>query len=247
MSFRYTEKTYLLALNNVTDLALRNKYLYQFCKGQKHGKELCTNRKFLSAACHLIPWKLMKLVRLKLSLMKPFLEDPEHADLQVILLVRDPRAVMNSRRGTVSWCTQDLDDCASPGTLCEDMQDDLESAREFQSQFPGRVHVLRYEDLMYDPVGVSTKLFDKLGLNMTDGVMEFLESHTKIEVESPWSTVRNSRKRLLYWTQKTSKTDLNEVQEVCAEAMLSYGYNIVHSLKNLSIEDVIGPIDGIIR
>ena len=184
----------------------------------------------------------MKLVRMRLALMQPILEDPEINDkLQVIYLVRDPRAVINSRRSTVGWCKETSSDCYLPETLCQDMEDDLQSARKLQQLFPGKVHILRYEDMAGDPFNQTEKLLNTLGLDYHHNMKAFLEQHTTQEIDRPWTTSRDSKKRLMYWTEKFSWPGVDEVQQVCASAMSSHGYKLVTTLQNLTLNDVLSP------
>lgn len=50
------------------------------------------------------------------------------------LLVRDPRATMNSRLSSVKWCSQSID-CIDPGRLCADIQNDLEAFESLSAEF----------------------------------------------------------------------------------------------------------------
>ena len=54
--------------------------------------------------------------------------------VQVLLLVRDPRGTMQSRRHRV-WCP-DNPDCDDPAWLCRDLVSDFHTAKKFQTMFP---------------------------------------------------------------------------------------------------------------
>ena len=242
--YRYSEPHYLEALQTVGELTSRNYHLSQFCRTRKHGNELCTNRQFLVSACRLFPWKVMKLVRLKLSLLKPILEDEIYSNTQVILLVRDPRGVMNSRKATVSWCTKGSDECSSPQVLCSDLEQDFATAEEFHRLFPNKFHLLRYEDMANDPFTVTEKLLLDLGLDFSKEIRNFLAEHTTVNIDKPWSTTRDSKKRLMFWTQNMKMADVSDIQQVCGLAMQKLGYKTVNSLYNLNITDVIRSLDS---
>ena len=109
--------------------------------------------------------------------------------------MRDPRAVVNSRRSTVGWCSDWYPDCSDPEILCKDMQDDFKTALYFKKYFPNNFHILRYEDLASDPFAKTKKLMHALGLAHHAKVRTYLELHTTQEVDLPWSTSRNTKKR----------------------------------------------------
>ena len=45
----------------------------------------------------------------------------------------------------MDWCTGAP--CADAATACADLADDVRAARKLEGEFPGRVVLLRYEDL----------------------------------------------------------------------------------------------------
>jgi hypothetical protein len=58
-------------------------------------------------------------------------------NLKVLVLVRDPRGTMESRRHR-DWCPGNLD-CDDPAMLCSDMVDDFRAAEELVKRYPGRI------------------------------------------------------------------------------------------------------------
>uniref|UniRef100_A0A6A7G6P6 Carbohydrate sulfotransferase 5-like n=1 Tax=Hirondellea gigas TaxID=1518452 RepID=A0A6A7G6P6_9CRUS len=242
---KYQEDSYMAIIKRIKNMMERNRDLHRQCKSPEYGLDICYDLKFLSTACKLFPWTLMKLVRMKLELMQPMLESSTLSDgLQIIYLVRDPRAVINSRRSTVHWCKSSTKDCASPSLLCQDMIDDIKTFKLFQEVFPGKVHLLRYEDMANDPFNKTKQMLDAIGLDFNARIEEFLLTHTKTEVNNAWTTSRNTKKRLLYWTHKLPWSDVQEVQAACSSAMESYGYIPVQSLDKLTLNDVLRPLAG---
>lgn len=214
----------------------------KLCKDTPNGKATCFNRDFLTSTCKSFPWKLLKIVRMKLELMRVFLEDPQSSDLQIIYLVRDPRAVINSRRSTVKWCKPKDEDCYSPKILCQDMEEDLKTYNELKLLYPDRVHILRYEDLMQDVHNQSKKITEAVGLQYSASMDKFVSTHTTNEVNTAWTTSRDSKARLLHWTKKLGTNNLQEIQYVCKDTMAKFGYKVVERLNNLVLEDVLGDL-----
>jgi hypothetical protein len=174
--------------------------------------------------------------------MKPFLEAPVSSNLQLIYLVRDPRAVINSRRSTVKWCKPRDLDCYSPAVLCADMEDDLHAYKTFKKLYPDRVHLLRYEDLMANVTHQAQVITEKVGLNFTSSMENFVMSHTTKEENTAWTTSRKSKEHLLHWTHTLSLKGLWEVEAACAKTMEKFGYKTVNGMKNLSLDDVLTDI-----
>lgn len=139
---RYSEEYVSLLQKSQIELITRNSFIRWLCLPNQVQK--CYSKPFLENACRLSPWVLMKLVRLNLNLLLPILED-NSLQSHVILLMRDPRAVMHSRKAKVGWCKEPA--CRNATVLCQQMEDDLETFKAFSKFFPQKLHFLRYEDV----------------------------------------------------------------------------------------------------
>ncbi|KAK8385681.1 hypothetical protein O3P69_016454 [Scylla paramamosain] len=230
---------YLRSAHEVRELLTRNKLVWKVCSSEDWGDALCFNDSFLSQACHLFPWRTMKLVRLRLRFVRALLQDPE-LNVRVVYLVRDPRGVINSRTDTVKWCK--TADCNDPGLLCNDMDEDLRAAVDLQRDFPDRFYVLRYEDMSLNPVNKTRELLSHLTLDFDPHMEEFLASHTTKNYDKPWSTSRESKKRVTYWASKLKPDKLNDVQKACGSVMAKFGYLTINSTKNVTVDKILGPL-----
>ena len=119
--------------------------LWSSCEDFQPRESVCFSRDYLSSACPLFPLRLMKTVRLRVREAAPLLERLQH--LKVVVLVRDPRAVFNSRwEASVSaWCSDA--ECSDPALTCHHLEDDISQAASLRSQYPGQVLILRYAGL----------------------------------------------------------------------------------------------------
>lgn len=61
---------------------------------------------------------------------------PYLSSVRIVLLVRDPRGTMQSRRHRV-WCAGN-EDCEDPRLVCQDLQDDYKTAKEMLEKYPSR-------------------------------------------------------------------------------------------------------------
>ena len=118
-----------------------NPLLWSSCQDFQPREEVCFSRDYLSSACPLFPLRLMKTVRLRLREAAPLLASLGR--LQVVVLVRDPRAVFNSRweENVAAWCSDQH--CSEPAVSCRDLEDDIVEAITLRDKFQGRVILLR--------------------------------------------------------------------------------------------------------
>lgn len=221
------------------EMMSRNVVIWQTCSKQDIGDALCFNANFLKGACQLFPWSTMKIVRMRLRLLRPILEDAK-LNARIVYLVRDPRGVMNSRFDTVKWCSSS--DCNDPQSVCNDMDDDLTSALQLKEEFPDLVYILRYEDMSLRPGNKTKELLDFLGLDFDPKMQEFLDSHTTKNYDKPWSTTRDSKTRVTYWATKLQQKQLKKVQDACAPVMQRFGYLTVNSTRDISVEKILAPL-----
>ncbi|XP_013144681.1 PREDICTED: carbohydrate sulfotransferase 4-like [Papilio polytes] len=204
-----------------------NGRLWDHCK---YKKELCFDSEFTAKFCKQFPFQSMKVVRVRLRLVQEILQDKE-LNVKVILLIRDPRGVMQSRQHR-NFC-QPAPDCWQPELLCADMISDYVAAGRLLNQYPDRLMVLRYEDLALNPNTTTYKLFKFLNLSVTPSVTEFLRSHTSVEVAGVSSTFRVSRDVPFRWKNVLKFDYVEDIQITCKEAMSLWGYKMAHNASHM--------------
>lgn len=99
---------------------------------------ICTNSFFVSEICRKFPINLIKTVRItNVSDINALISDNAiGGSLKVILLVRDPRGTMASRR-ELKWCSNL--NCNSTNTFCGNMEKILIDSLDLKSEFPGKI------------------------------------------------------------------------------------------------------------
>ncbi|XP_076068006.1 carbohydrate sulfotransferase 1-like isoform X2 [Oratosquilla oratoria] len=229
---------YLNTAKKLTEMISRNRLVWQTCHHDKWSDALCFNKKFLREACLLAPWSTMKVVRMRVKFFRSVLE--EDLDVRLLYLVRDPRGVFNSRRSSVKWCK--TPDCNDPSGICQDMHEDFHAALQLRKDFPGRVYILRYEDLALNPSNKTASLLDHLGFDFDPKMKSFLASHTTKNFDKPWSTTRESATRVTYWASKLPIGVVSDIQKVCKDAMAELGYRSVNSTNNITVDSVLEPL-----
>ena len=213
--------------------------LWSSCKTVLPLNSMCFLPEFLSFACKLHPIKMIKTVRMRMINLAQLLSDSE-LSLRVILLVRDPRAVFNSRgSGLVSdWCTGE--ECASPANECRDLLNDVQTGQELNTRFPGRVTLLRFEDLSLNPDLIVNKLLTFLRLPWTQRIEKFIMTHTVSDSEKknqqrndPYGTSRNSSAVAFAWKAMMPFSKIASIQSVCQKPMDILGYKTFRDSEDL--------------
>ncbi|XP_046670248.1 carbohydrate sulfotransferase 5-like [Homalodisca vitripennis] len=206
-----------------TWLFTHNSRLWDRCLIHPH---LCWLPQLLSPLCSLFPFQSMKTVRVRLRLIEQFLNDPS-LNVRVLLLVRDPRGTMQSRRHR-DWCPGQPD-CWDPAKLCADLTADYSTAIKFADKYPHTFKTMRYEDLSLDPYSGVKQLFKFFGLDFHPQVKAFLDSHTKTDAGGVSSTFRNSKAAPFHWRQDLTHKEVRAIQRVCRPAMAAWGYQLAHN------------------
>lgn len=198
-----------------------NTRLWQYCHLYP---QLCWNPRFLSSFCQLFPLQSMKVVRLRLALAEPLLRDPQLTNIRLVLLIRDPRGTLQSRKHR-DWCPGQPD-CDDPAALCRDMEADYVAAQSLLRLYPGRLKVIRYEDLSLDPYPMTQSILSFYGLPFDAAVEEFLDSHTRSDIGGVSSTFRDSKSAPFHWINDLSYFEIERIQGSCQRAMRLWGYRM---------------------
>ncbi|XP_042240730.1 carbohydrate sulfotransferase 3-like isoform X2 [Homarus americanus] len=206
------------------DMIGHNKVVWEACH-QGPNINACYNAAFLSRSCQMFPIQLVKTVRLRLNLTQLFLND-EKMNTKVVFLVRDPRATMSSRYTSVSWCS-DKPDCSSPEVLCSDLQADLKVATALRHLYPQRFTMIKYEDIATDPQPEIHRLMDFLGLEYSTDIARYVEEHTQVDVNNPWSTKRKSSDRINMWKKQMPLEEVHTIQNACESVLKTLQYEVV--------------------
>lgn len=207
-----------------------NEPLWAHClaDGPKFRKSYCWDPVFLNRFCPLFPYQSIKTVRLRLNLTKPLVEE---LNVRILLLVRDPRGTVESRKHRV-WCPGNRD-CEDPARLCQDLQSDHEAFLSLSALYPGRYKVFRYEDFSMDPYNNTKEIFEFFGFTFHKKVEQFLDTHTKTNIGGVSSTFRDSKTAPFKWREKLSKDEVLEIQAKCKDAMKLWGYKTLKEDEDL--------------
>ncbi|XP_072519375.1 carbohydrate sulfotransferase 6 [Salminus brasiliensis] len=199
-------------------------------------------------ACRSYSHVVLKEVRFfELESLYPLLRDPT-LDLRIIHLVRDPRAVLRSREQALKALARDSAlVLEQEGTMPPDAQQRVmqevcrshvrihETAMLKPPEFlRGRYKLVRYEDLVKNPLFEIENMYEFVGLEMTETLQEWIYriTHGKgkgTKKEAFKITSRNAEDVSLAWRTSLPYEKVRQIQEVCKGAMSLLGYRPVES------------------
>lgn len=183
--------------------------------------QFCYDAQFLNGFCRLFPFQSMKVVRLRLALAEALLKD-DALNVRIVLLIRDPRGTIQSRKHR-DWCPGQPD-CDNSTILCNDMVADFKAAKTFAKRYPTKFKAVRYEDLSLEPFKTTNEILNFYGLPFDPEVEEFLDSHTRTDIGGVSSTFRDSKTAPFHWMRDLSFAEVEQIQLNCLEAMSLWGY-----------------------
>eukprot|EP00093_Oithona_nana_P008835 08835.XXX_242342_243458_1 [CDS] Oithona nana genome sequencing. len=233
-------KGYLRHVKEMWNLALHSPYMVDNC----HIKPKCLDDKTLHfKLCSNSTMNLIKSVRLRSETINILLE--KYPNLMIIMLVRDPRGVMNSRL-SANWCGN-KPHCLDT-SYCNDLFADTEMALRLTHMYPGRIRIVRYEDLVANRTSVLTHTLQTLGFNVTlqriENFFIELESSTDfIENEEHQGALYYKRKPMdvaTKWMHQLPEETVEAIEIKCLQSMKLLGYlkknDTINGAKMLDIE-----------
>ncbi|XP_060076021.1 carbohydrate sulfotransferase 1-like [Ylistrum balloti] len=163
--------------------------------------------------------KVSKIPRLSISLASKLLD--ELPNLKIIHLIRDPRAIMNSR-DKFSWTPV-------PGgavSLCKKIMADYLSSVEVKRAHPGRLYTVFYEEIAGNPIETFRGIYDFLGYQFSKNDQIRLTARTASSKQgNAGSTYRfNSAKTASTWKKQINSTVLKETNKACFSVYQLLGY-----------------------
>ena len=225
--------------DNEVFFTARNLRTWDVCSTASYWSQLCYHPKLWQQTCAIYPTQVIKTVRLRVSDAKAFLKNTKmYPNLKAVVLVRDPRGVIHSRRRFLQWCNTPA--CANTTVVCDHMSRDLSAARALVKRYPERVILVRYEDLIQDPYHTVDRLFGTLGLPRTQYTENFLSSHMgffrngtpttwngNTFVKEGFSTVRKSNQKGDRWRREMDMYHIKKIQSKCWGTINDLGFDFL--------------------
>ncbi|XP_027699066.1 carbohydrate sulfotransferase 4-like [Vombatus ursinus] len=213
---------------------------------------LCGKQPFtmVEEACKSYSHVVLKEVRFfNLMTLQPLLTDPS-LNLHIIHLVRDPRAVFRSRQNTEQDLMQDSHIVMGNQrnkikkedqsyhlmqAICQSQQEIYKAAQLLPDSQRERYLLIRYEDLVQDPLTQTSKLYEFAGLPFPPHLQIWVHNITqgKGMGRSAFDTdSRNAQSVSQAWRWSLPHNQVVQLQKVCKDTMNLMGYLPVLSEKD---------------
>ncbi|KAM3608980.1 uncharacterized protein V6R79_007983 [Siganus canaliculatus] len=211
----------------------------------------------LKEACSVHSHVVLKEVRFfELESLYPLLQDPT-IDLRIVHLIRDPRAVALSREEAVKSLSYD-----SSIILGHKQMNEIEASYEAMLEIcrshirinelamskpppflKDRYKMVRYEDMVRDPIGQINSIYDFVGLEMTKEMGEWIYRVTHGKGRGKKSeafsiTSRDASDVSQAWRSLLPHNKVQKIQDMCKGAMSMLGYRTVNSEKEQADLDI---------
>ena len=180
----------------------------------------------LTASCQRGRVVAVKVIRLHMSWVEELLSaDPE---LRVVQLVRDPRGILESWRKVSATNMTEMEMRFSADLLCRRMAEDCETRRRLEELFPGRIVLVRYEDLVTDTYHVLRSIYTELlQLQMPTSVRKELARQMKADSDdgSAGTKRKNGKATAYQWKQEIDREYLGYVNNTCRSVISLLNYD----------------------
>ena len=217
-----------------------NATLSAFSKSEWHrGRSTALSKKHLpklsntslSKACQTYNYTVIKILSGRLpnktiQNLKYFFQQQKQYDVKLVHLVRDPRAVVNSRV-KLKWMKNHLDPSFHKNVqrICEPT---LQNVRLGLLTPPpwlkNRFKVIRYEDLVVNTVKVTQELYKFVGFEWSDSVDKWIIAQGKnTKQKGAYSLFRNASAAIHGW-KNAPKPFIKAVEDACGDLMDFLGY-----------------------
>ncbi|XP_069919677.1 carbohydrate sulfotransferase 4 isoform X1 [Oryctolagus cuniculus] len=226
---------------------------------QAHCKLLCNREPFeaVEKACRSYSHVVLKEVRFfNLQSLYPLLTDPS-LNLHIVHLVRDPRAVFRSREHTVAelmidshivmgqhWQKIKKEDQPyyTMQIICQSQLEIFKAILSLPKALKQRYLLMRYEDLVRDPLVQTSRMYDYVGLRFLPHLQTWVHNITRGKGMGEHAFHTNARDAINVsqaWRWSLPYTKVSQIQKVCGDTMDLLGYHQVRSeqeQKNLSLD-----------
>lgn len=191
----------------------------------EHRDPLCWHQILLP--CFTSHSRVSKVLRLTVGLASRLLNSLSH--LKILHLVRDPRAIIDSRlRGSGNTT---LDEIKS---LCQKIKQDCKDSLQMQRKYPGRIRTIFYEDIATSPMEAS-KVFEFVGF--ASEMNDFLHINSMIhssKTEGVYTTARNnSEQTARKWRTRIPWHVIKWTNDECSDVYDLLGYPQLRSHEDL--------------
>ncbi|XP_077985185.1 carbohydrate sulfotransferase 1-like [Glandiceps talaboti] len=189
----------------------------------------------LTNICNKYQHKAAKIIRIyDINLLRQLIVD-QRLNARVLHLVRDPRAVFNSR-STLQMVNKDFTRRGGGDEIlqyCEDVERNLMIARNSPDVFNDKYLIVRYEDVASDPLTEMRRMYKYFDLDEDESVIYWISNNTDSNAKSKFSTSKKSQQTVEQWRTTISMDEVLTIQRKCGNMMEMLGYQNVSDISHL--------------
>ena len=236
MSCRYAEHPYYVGYSNDGEFRLRSRALSKSCVPNRRpgGPNKCDNidSRSMTAICESHQHIVVKSIRIKnIDILQSVLGSEKTT--RIIHLVRDPRAVISSRRELNETEDQKYSYKDAPSLrksardLCRQMLRNLKQGAAIK-EWVGHYHVIRYEDVATRPIYAVKELYNYVGIKQSQEIFDWIRKNTNAKKKTHFfSTTKNATVSINKWKSNLDLKTIRLVEQECREVMIALGYKLV--------------------
>lgn len=210
--------------------------------------------------CHKSKITVAKIMQTRLpepigmqEIMRACRLDPDKFDCSIIHLVRDPRAMLTSlvRRTFFHGGKIRKLIVSRPITeeglrlikkyahrLCSQVEDNIQFMKQLPGWFSDRYKLVRYEDVVRDPLNATKAMYDFLGLPMSERINKWLvegimPNEITDQIMYTFSLVEDPQAAVNKWRTEADPWMVSVFEEVCLPVMKFSGYLPTHGSEKL--------------
>lgn len=193
----------------------------------------------LEETCLRTEHRILKTIRISLELVQIMLD--LWPNLKIIYLIRDPRGITNSRQHSTSGFKMSRDIVSHSQALCSQMFNDSEYARNTSEAFPDRFKIVFYEALAERPFEGAKYVFNFMGSNLTDDILDWVysSSHANVTQQQYFGTKRsNSTQSAHKWRNELNLSSVKIIDSACKKVYERLGFLSLNSSEKLNSSDI---------
>ena len=193
--------------------------------------------KILTDTCKMSKYKIVKTIRISMDLVQNLIDFIPN--LKVIHLVRDPRAITNSRTHSGNMKMSRETETHSIA-LCKEMYLDVKVTQILKNKYPKGITMVMYEALAEKPLEGAKYVYKFLDVKFDSVIEEWIYSSTHADKNNGFYGTRRANSSVVssHWRNETTIEKVDLIQNYCKDAMDLLGYvpfNTQEELRNIDI------------
>ena len=200
-------------------------------------KDICLN--ILTNICIKSDYKIVKTIRISMDLVQTLIDFIP--SLKVIHLLRDPRAITNSRKHSGKFNMKKPKGIKTHSiALCKEMHLDIKVTKVLKHKYPKRITMVMYEALAEHSVEGAQYVYKFLNTEFDSVMEDWIYNSTHANKNNGfYGTHRtNSTAISSHWRMETTFEKVKLIQRYCKDVMNLLGYVSFNSQEELGNLDI---------